>query len=252
MSFLEGCKTERIAKLTETALKVRFLKLNDILKKAEPLNRISAPLEYVGARPEVRALLDVPHDVPVCAIDFELIRQSLARLNTLWIAETEDSLRNAVKNAVHVCWAGIKDPLLLAIGTLWRCSACKLNIPYPEALAHRCCWLPDHDDDAIEGKDQYMRLLRKQQCCEILRQNWRQLETTAHLVKEMLDVYGLSPFVTPDYLDAVVRDRLKCHPEMSCHEPGVRRIMNWRTAVRVSVVLRVTTMSHRTYIVTIA
>ncbi len=227
----------------ETALRARFFKLNEILKKEEPATRISAPLEYVGARPEVRALLSVPHDVPVSAINFDSLRLLLASWNDLWIAETEEVLRNAVKNAVHVFWVGVKDPLLLAIGTVWQCSKCSLNIPYPEALAHRCSgcqWSgDDDDDDDFEGKDQYIHLLRKQQrYSEITHRCRRQLKTTAHLVKEMLDVYGLSPLVTPDYLDGVVRDRLKCHPQMSCHEPGVQRIMNWRTAVRVSVLPR--------------
>ncbi|KAF7798530.1 hypothetical protein EIP86_009751 [Pleurotus ostreatoroseus] len=204
VAFLENHKRERLAIVKANALRIQFRKLNDLLQDEAPSSRIFAPLEYVALKPEVRVLLDVSHDKPLPVIEFESIRPLLAGWNALWIEEVSTQLRNAVRKAVYVPEPGTRDLLSLAIGAIWRCSQCKLNIPYPDALAHRCHWNPFCDDCNVNGhEDQYLQALhRYEQQPMGPKRSWNKLQTTAHLVKGMLDVYELDPFVSAAYLDS--------------------------------------------------
>ncbi|KAJ3558977.1 hypothetical protein NM688_g614 [Phlebia brevispora] len=224
--FLQTCKDERLSKVKEDVLRTRFGRLREMILKEEPPNRISAPLTYITSLPEVRSNLDQPYNVRVYVEDW---RPYLAGWTDNWRHEVSEHLRSLVRQHVDFPAGCNVDPLTLAVGTYWLCPHCKLHIEYPQILAHRCTkYIPGyapHDDES-----QYDQVLR-----EVLRYQTIQrldgLETTAHIVKKIVQLYGLDPAQsTPELMDCL-GDRITYLPGAPCHNPDVFYVMTWRSAL---------------------
>ncbi len=221
VAYMEESKTERLARLKRACLPKRFVLLKQaVLTMHNAGETFPFPLDFALGMPEVRQIIDVPHDVEVTVKDFIDLAPLVPEYVAKWEREGAAHLSNLVRKDVPLSYD--VDVLSLAVAVAFKCSCIAVRA-YPEALAHKCrdsFYYP-----RVEG-DQYTTVAVT--TLQEFTPSWTRMGTATKSIKKVIEACGEDPSrVTAcqmDKLDA----RLTCR---TCSTAGVESIMTWRAAV---------------------
>lgn len=135
---MAGVRVERLARERKKTLEQRYKTLERLMRSVIPKFKrdTPSPLEIAINIPQVLGLLESPQD----EMDLEklegLIGRALPEYINNRLAEAKNYFEDLVRKDIEL--DNPKDPLSLAVGSLFSCNHCNYHQGFPEAMGHFC------------------------------------------------------------------------------------------------------------------
>lgn len=235
---MEEIKSERLLKIYAAVLQERFKVFESVAidwrregKFDDPFPRLRDFLSF----PEVRAIIDVPGEVTITPESFHPLLPQLPTMFSRWVSQCRTEVTECIKEKCLEESLPIPegvDPLELAISSSITCSGCKKGKHFPDIFTHTCAnasgWLFRQQPKAYDSAEVVYDKTASNHCGTKFGRDTVQIDIKG--VKSVIEKFEHDPAsVTAEVMDQL-DTRIRCL--LYCEEQGIRRLMNWRQAVR--------------------